>query len=120
MQDMTAISGVSEGKARRYGKAFINLIQDYVDDNDIERPTEIVVKSVANKSKAKVTIIQGVDRKLPLEDIAHSVSLSQDELLDEMDIIVNSGTKLNIKYYVDDIVDEDAKEDIYDYFMGRR
>ncbi len=117
MEDMAKISGVSQGKARRYGRPFIELIQTYVEENDIDRPTEIVVKSVANKSKAKVAIIQGVDRKLPLEDIANSVSISMDALLDEMDMIVNSGTKLNIGYYVDDNIDEYSKEDIYEYFM---
>jgi ATP-dependent DNA helicase RecQ len=117
MQDMASISGVSEGKAKRYGSTFISLIKDYVEENEIDRPTEIVVKSMANKSKAKVTIIQGVDRKLPLEDIANSVSMSLDELIDEMDIIVNSGTKLNIQYYLEEAVDEEAKDDIYDYFM---
>ncbi len=117
MQEMANISGVSEGKARRYGKRFLEIIKDYVEENDIERPTEIVVKSVANKSKAKVAIIQGIDRKLPLDDIADSVSVSMEELLDEMDIIVNSGTKLNIQYYIDDNIDEYSKEDIYDYFM---
>ncbi len=117
MQDMTSISGVSQGKAKRYAKDFVNLISEYVEENDIERPMDIVVKSVANKSKAKVAIIQGIDRKLPLEDIAHGVSLSMEELLDEMDMIVNSGTKLNIDYYVSDNIDEYSKEDIYDYFM---
>ncbi len=117
MDDMSRISGVSKGKAGRYGKAFVELIKTYVDENDIERPTDILVKSVANKSKAKVAIIQGVDRKMQLDDIANSVSLSMDELLDEMDIIVSSGTKLNIKYYVDDHIDEYSKEDIYEYFM---
>ena len=117
MEDMTKISGVSQGKAQRYGRPFVELVRSYVEENDIERPTEIVVKSVANKSKAKVAIIQGVDRKLPLEDIASSVSISMDDLLDEMDMIVNSGTKLNIGYYVEDNIDEYSKEDIYEYFM---
>jgi ATP-dependent DNA helicase RecQ len=117
MDDMAKISGVSQGKAQRYARPFLSLIKDYVEENDIERPTDIVVKSVANKSKAKVAIIQGVDRKLPLEDIAESLSLSMDQLLDEMDMIVVSGTKLNIKYCVDELVDEYSKEDIYDYFM---
>ncbi len=117
MEDMTRIQGVSQGKATRYGKAFVELIQEYVEENSIERPMDILVKSVANKSKNKVAIIQGVDRKLPLEDIASSMSLGMDELLSEMDMIVNSGTKLNINYYVEDNIDEYSKEDIYDYFM---
>lgn len=118
LDDMSNISGVSEGKARRYGKPFMQLIKDYVDENDIERPTEIRVKQVANKSKAKIAIIQGVDRKLPLEDIASGVSLSMEDLLDEMDMIVSSGTKLDIQYYIDDNIDEYSKDDIYEYFMG--
>ncbi len=117
MDDMAHISGVSSGKAKRYGRAFLDIIANYVEENDIERPTDIVVKSVANKSRSKVSIIQGVDRKLPLYDIANSISISMDELLDEMDIIVNSGTKLNIQYYIDDNVDEYSKDDIYDYYM---
>ncbi len=117
MSDMVNISGVSEGKARRYGTPFIDLIKQYVAENEIERPTDLVVKSVANKSKAKVAIIQGVDRKSDLEDIAESLSMTFDELLEEMDIIINSGTRLDIKYYINDNVDEDAKEEIYEYFM---
>lgn len=117
MEDMSRITGVSQGKAMRYGKPFVELIKSYVEENDIERPTEILVKSLANKSKAKVSIIQGIDRKLALEDIATSMSISLDELLDEMDMIVNSGTKLNIGYYVEDNIDEYSKEDIYEYFM---
>lgn len=117
MEDMTKISGVSEGKAKRYAAPFIRLIKNYVDENDIDRPTDYVVKSVANKSKSKVSIIQGVDRKLSLDDIASSVSMSMNELIDEMNMIVNSGTKLNIQYYVEEHIDEYAKDDIYEYFM---
>ncbi|MCB0664481.1 MAG: DNA helicase RecQ [Saprospiraceae bacterium] len=117
MEDMTKISGVSEGKAKRYGSSFIKLIKEYVEENDIDRPTDFVVKSVANKSKSKVSIIQGVDRKLSLDDIASSVSMNMNELIDEMNMIVNSGTKLNIQYYIDEHIDEYAKDDIYDYFM---
>lgn len=117
MADMAKISGVSEGKARRYGKPFVELINEYVEENDIDRPTEIVVKSVANKSKAKVSIIQGVDRKMSLDDIANGLSISMDDLLDEMEMIVNSGTKLNIQYYIDEDLDEYTKDDVYDYFM---
>ena len=117
MDDLVKVSGVSEGKAKRYGASFIRLIKEYVEENDIDRPTDFVVKSVANKSKSKVSIIQGIDRKLSLEDIANSVSMSMNELIDEMNMIVNSGTKLNIQYYVDEHIDEYAKDDIYDYFM---
>jgi ATP-dependent DNA helicase RecQ len=117
MEDMVKISGVSEGKAKRYGAPFINLIKHYVEENDIDRPTDYVVKSVANRSKSKVSIIQGVDRKLSLEDIARSISMSMNELIDEMDMIVSSGTKLNITYYIDENIDEYAKDEIYEYFM---
>jgi len=116
-QDMANINGISVGKANRYGKPFIELIKNYVEENDITRPTDFVVKSIANKSKMKVTIIQSVDRKLPLDEIAESNNISMDELQDEMDMIVSSGTKLNIDYYLEDVVDDDAQEDIYDYFM---
>lgn len=117
MQEMAYISGVSKGKASRYGKPFIELIKEYVDQNDIERPTEVVVKQVADKSKVKVNIIQAIDRKIPLNDIAESNHLSMEELMHELDMIVHSGTKVNIDYYLDDAMDEYAREDIYEYFM---
>ncbi|MCB0681377.1 MAG: ATP-dependent DNA helicase RecQ, partial [Saprospiraceae bacterium] len=96
---------------------FLQLIQRYVEENEIERPTDFVVKQVANKSKVKVNIIQGIDRKIPLPDIASANSLSMEELMHELYAIVASGTKLNIDYYLDDVVDEYSREDIYDYFM---
>ena len=117
MEDMAKITGVSQGKAQRYGKPFIEMIKEHVEKNEIERPTEFVVKQVANKSKVKVNIIQGIDRKLILPDIAKSNGLSMEDLLEEMDAIVISGTKLNIDYYVEDAIDEYVREDIYDYFM---
>jgi len=117
LDEMTHISGVSKGKAVRYAAPFLSLIKEYVESNDIERPTEIVVKQVANKSKMKVNIIQGVDRKVPLEDLAEANGLSMEDLLEEMYAIVISGTKLNIDYYVEDNLDEYAREDIEDYFM---
>jgi len=116
MEDMTKIAGVSMGKAQRYGKPFVELIEKYVEENEIERPTDIVVKQVANKSKVKVNIIQGIDRKMPLEDIARTNSLTMEELMEELDAIVASGTKLNIDYYLEDNIDEYAREEIYDYF----
>lgn len=116
-EDMTKISGVSSGKATRYAKPFLLLISKYVEENEIERPTDFVVKQVANKSKAKVSIIQGIDRKVSLEDIADANNMTMDELLEELDVIVASGTKLNIDYYIEDAVDEYAREDIYEYFM---
>lgn len=117
MDEMTHISGVSKGKALRYAAPFLKLIEEYVISHEIERPTEIVVKQVANKSKVKVNIIQGVDRKVPLEDLAEANGLKMEELLDEMYAIVTSGTKLNIDYYVDENIDEYTREDIEDYFM---
>ena len=117
MEDMAKITGVSMGKAKKYATEFIELISAYVEDNNIDRPSDYVVKQVANKSKVKVSIIQGVDRKVPLEDIAYSINLSMDELLQEMDIIVSSGTKLNIEYYLEEALDEFVLEDIESYFM---
>ena len=117
MDDMAKIVGVSKGKAMRYGRSFIKMIKAYVEENEIERPTDIVVKQVANKSKVKVNIIQGIDRKIPFEDLARSNNLKMEEFMEELDAIVTSGTKINIDYYVDDRVDEYARDDIYDYFM---
>ncbi|MTB53352.1 ATP-dependent DNA helicase RecQ [Lewinella sp. W8] len=117
LEEMKNINGVSIGKARRYGAPFLTLIERYVEDNDIDRPTDFVVKQVANKSKKKINIIQGIDRKLPLEDVASGNQLSMDELLDELVAVVNSGTKLDINYYIEDNVDEYSLEDTYEYFM---
>ena len=116
MEDMLNISGVSQGKARRYAAPFLETIKEYVEINEIERPSDIVIKQIANKSKSKVAIIQGIDRKIPLEDIASSNHMSYDDLIDEMNIIVGSGTKLDIDYYLEDNLDEDVIDDIIDYF----
>ncbi len=118
LEDMSNISGVGLSKAKRYGQPFINTIKTYVEENDIDRPDDVVIKQVANKSKSKIHIIQGIDRKLPFYDIANSINQSEEELLNEMEAIVLSGTKLNIDYYIDDVVDEYSKEDIYDYFLS--
>ncbi len=117
MDDLAHIQGVSKGKAMRYGRPFLKLISEYVEENDIIRPTEFVMKQVANKSKIKVNIIQGIDRKIPLEDLASSNNISMEELMDELDAIVTSGTRVNIDYYIEDNVDEYSREDITDYFM---
>ena len=117
MDDMAQITGVSKGKAMRYAKPFLLLISEYVEANDIERPTDFVIKQVANKSKMKVSIIQGIDRKIPLEDIADSNNISVEELINELNAIVTSGTKVDINYYIEDNIDEYSREDIYDYFM---
>lgn len=117
MEDMAKVSGVSKGKALRYGKPFLELIGSYVEENDVDRPTDFIVKQVANKSKAKVSIIQGIDRKIPLEDIADSANMNKEELLDELQAIVASGTKVNIDYYLDDYLDEYVHEEVHEYFM---
>jgi len=116
MEDMLNISGVNSSKAQKFGRPFIDLIKRYVEENDIERPMDIVIRQVANKSKDKVTIIQAIDRKLPLEDIGRSVGLTMDELLYELNNIVDSGTKLNISYYLKDTLDEEICEEVYEYF----
>jgi len=117
MDELKNIQGVGSGKALKFGKPFIDLIKSYVEENGIERPQDMVVKSVVNKSGTKVYIIQSIDRKIPLEDIAKAKGMSFDELLEELEHIVDSGTKVNIDYYIDDVVDEDRLEEVYDYFM---
>ncbi len=115
MEELSGISGVSMGKAQKYGKTFVELIKKYVEENEIERPSDMVVRQVANKSRTKVQIIQSIDRKMPLEDIQRTNNLTWDELLEELDIIVSSGTKLDIQYCLD-TVDESIQEEIYDLF----
>jgi ATP-dependent DNA helicase RecQ len=117
IEEMKNIQGVSEGKGRRYGREFIKAIATYVEENEIVRPVDIVIKSVAKKSKNKVLLIQSIDKKIPFDDIADTMGLSMEDLLHEMYMIVNSGTKLSIDYYIEDSVDEDVQEDIIDYFM---
>ncbi len=115
-EELKQIVGVGVGKARRYGKPFIELIKQYVEENDIIRPNDMVIKSVVNKSGLKVYIIQSIDRKLPLEDVAHAKNLTFEELLTEIEQIVSSGTKIDINYYIDEVIDEYHQEDIYEYF----
>lgn len=115
--ELTNVYGVGEGKAKKFGKPFVELIAKYVEENDITRPDEMVVKGVADKSSYKVFIIQSADRKLNLEDIAEAKSLSMSDLLSEMESIVYQGTKLDITYYIDDILDEDQQEEIHDFLM---
>lgn len=116
LDELQNIPGVGQGKAQRYGKEFCELIKKHCEDNDIERPLDLRVRTVASKSKLKVSIIQKVDRKLDLEDIADGLGIEFEELLDEMEAIVYSGTKLDISYYLEDVMDEDYMLDIYDYF----
>ncbi len=116
LEEMQNITGVGAGKAKRFGEEFIKLIKAYVEEKDIIRPQDMVVKSVANKSVNKIFIIQSIDRKMDFEDIASTKSLDFDELLNEIEGIVNSGTKLDISYYLDSFMDDDKIEDIYLYF----
>ena len=117
VEELKNCQGVGEGKARKYGKEFLALIEKYVEENDVVRPDDFVVKSIVNKSANKVYIIQNVDRKMPLEDIASAKGLEMEELMDEIEGIVLSGTKLNLDYYIEQTLDEDVVEEIYDYFM---
>ena len=117
IEEMSNVHGVGDGKAKKYGKDFVALIAQYVEDNDIVRPDDFVVKSTGSNSAIKLYIIQNVDRKLPLTDIASSKGLSMSDFIKEMEAIVYSGTKLNINYWIDDILDEDQQEEIHDYFM---
>ncbi len=116
VDELTRINGVGSGKASKYGSPIISLIKKYVEENEIERPVDMLVKSVANKSGNKIYIIQNIDRKINLENVAKSKQLSFNELLTEMEAIVSSGTKLNIAYYVDDAIDLEKQEEIIEYF----
>lgn len=116
IDELKNIPGVGEGKARRYGDAFCQLIKQHCEENGIERPEDLRVRTVANKSKNKVRIIQSIDRKVDLEVLAKSMGLDFDEFLDELDAIVDSGTKLDIRYYLDSIMDAEQFEDIFEYF----
>jgi ATP-dependent DNA helicase RecQ len=116
IEELTNINGVGTGKANRFGKEFIELIAQYVEENNIDRPQDMVVRSIVNKSGLKVYIIQSTDRKLPLEDIASAKGLDMPKLIKEIENIVYSGTKVDINYYLDDILDDDQQEEILDYF----
>ena len=116
LEELQNIPGVGAGKAKRYGQEFCVLIKKHCEENEIERPEDLRVRTVANKSKLKVSIIQAIDRKVALDDIAVSKGLEFSELLDEVEAIVYSGTKLNIDYFLEEIMDEDHLDDIYDYF----
>jgi ATP-dependent DNA helicase RecQ len=120
LDEMQKIQGVGQGKAQRYGKEFVALIKKYVEENEIERPDDLIVRTVANKSKMKVYIIQSIDRKISLEDISDAKGIEFPELLSEIEAIVNSGTRINIDYYIDEVLDEDFQEEIFDYFREAR
>lgn len=117
LEELQNIQGVGAGKARKFGKAFIELIKKHCEENDIERPADLRVRTVAKKSMLKVKIIQGIDRQVALDDIANAQGLDFQELLDEIEAIVYSGTKINIDYFIEDVMDDDHVDDIYDYFM---
>jgi ATP-dependent DNA helicase RecQ len=117
-EDLAQVNGVGMGKVNKFGKEFLEVIQKYVDDNDIETANEVVIKSSVNKSKTKILIIQQIDRKVDLEEIAEKARLSFEELLTEIENICYSGTKLNLTYYIDQVIDPHKQNDIHDYFMN--
>jgi ATP-dependent DNA helicase RecQ len=116
IEELRNIPGVGEGKAKRYGREFVDLIRRHVEENEIERPEDMRVRTVANKSKMKVSIIQSIDRKVALDDIAMAKGIEFGELLDEVESIVYSGTKLNIDYFLEEVLDDDKVDEIYEYF----
>lgn len=117
VEELANISGVGSGKARRYGKEFVDVIKQHVETNEIERPEDMIVRTVANRSKVKISIIQSIDRKIPLDELARSKGMSLDELMSEIEGILNSGTKINISYYIDELLDEEQQDDLFDYFQ---
>ena len=118
IDELKNCQGVGEGKARKFGKEFLELIARYVEENEITRPDDFVMKSMVNKSVNKVYIIQSVDRKIPLDDIADTKGMEMEELMDEIEAIVSSGTKLNLDYYIEQTLDDDVVEEIFDYFRN--
>ena len=116
MEELQNIPGVGVGKAKRYGDEFIKLIKGYVEENDIIRPEDLRVRTVAKNSARKIAIIQAIDRRVALDDLAERLGMSMEEMLEEIEAIVYSGTRLNIKYFIDEVVDPDEEFDIYDYF----
>lgn len=118
LDELKQIHGVGSGKAMKFGQAFIELIKKYVDENEIDRPLDLVIKSAANKSALKVSIIQNIDRQIALDDIASSKGITYEDILRELETIVSSGTKLNLSYYIDEMIDEDRQDEVFDYFRG--
>jgi ATP-dependent DNA helicase RecQ len=116
IEELQNIPGVGAGKAKRYGQEFIDVIKRHVTENEIERPEDLRVRTVANRSKLKVSIVQSIDLKVALDDIAMTKGLEFSELLDEIEAIVYSGTKINIDYFLNEVMDEEHIEDIYSYF----
>lgn len=118
IEELANIPGVGSSKARRYGKEFVEVIHNHVEENDIERPEDLIVRTVPNKSKLKISIIHAIDRKIPFDEIARSARLDMPELLDEIEGIVYAGTKIHISYYINEILDEDQQEELFDYFKN--
>ena len=116
MEELQNITGVGAGKAKRYGEEFLKVIKTHVEGNEIERPEDLRVRSVANKSRIKISIIQAIDRKIDLDELANSKCMEFGELLSEIEAIVYSGTKININYFINEVIDEDHQEDIFEYF----
>lgn len=116
VEELQNMPGVGVGKAKRFGDEFLKLIKRHVEENDIDRPIDMVVKSVANKSKLKISIIQSIDRKVPLNDLAEGKGIEMNELLKELESIVYSGTRVNIDYYINQVMDEEHRDDIFSYF----
>lgn len=116
LEELKQIQGVGSGKAMKFGQSFIEVIKKYVEENDIDRPVDLIIKSAANKSALKVSIIQNIDRHIALEDIASAKGISYDDILKELETIVNSGTKLNLNYYIDELIEEDRQDEVFDYF----
>ena len=115
--ELKNIIGVGEGKANRYGDPFLKEINNYVIENDITRPDDLVFKTTGSKSSLKLYLIQNIDRKLPLDDIASGKRMDMDQLISEMETIVSSGTRLDINYWIDEILDDDSQEELYQYFI---
>ena len=116
LEELQNIQGVGAGKARKFGKEFVDLIKKHCEENEIERPEDLRVRTVAKKSMLKVKIIQSIDRQVALDDIANAQGLEFDDLLDEVEAIVYSGTKLNIDYFLEEVMDDDHVDDIFEYF----
>ncbi len=116
LDELSKIPGVGAGKAKRYGAEFVKVIRAYVEENEIERPEDMRVRTIASKSKLKVAVVQAIDRKINLEEVAEANSIDFETLLDEIESIVNSGTRINISYYINDIIDPEDQDEVFDYF----
>ena len=117
IEELIAINGIGEGKAHKYGKPFLSIIQAYIEEKGIERPEDMIVKSTGANSGLKLYMIQSIDRKLPLDDIAAAKGMSMNAFLSEMETIVFAGTKLDISYWIDELLDEEIQEELHEYFM---